>query len=160
MTETLTFSRIYKEDLDVGQGTVPIQLANGQIRSLTRINLASLLTQVTYVALANSSNPIVITNALPAGATIFAVTAQVLVNFGNSSGLTDIAIGDPNFYDLWGTIARDASSPTASRNFSANAMLHPYSADTDIILTGLGGNFDSTGQLEVTVRYLPEITHI
>ena len=94
------------------------------------------------------------TSLIPAGALVLGVVARVVTSFGNGHGLTTFKIGDGTDDDRWGnTIARTTGTTTDGTYFTIANPVY-YAAATNVVLTSIGGNFDSNGQARVTVIYV------
>ena len=96
-------------------------------------------------------------NFLPVNMRIMGVTSQVISTFGTSQGLTGFMVGVPDQIDLWGqSTSLAAGSLTQQEQFSAAAGGWPwYTVGTPVWVTALGGLFDGSGNLELTVHYFP-----
>lgn len=80
-------------------------------------------------------------------------TIEVTQAFGTSAGLTHLAIGDLDQFDRWGLAALALGTRTRARDFrSGHSPWTPALAD--VLVTPVGGSFDSTGQLRLTLHYL------
>jgi hypothetical protein len=94
------------------------------------------------------------TSLIPAGALVLGVVARVVTSFGNGHGLTTFKIGDGTDDDRWGnTIARTTGTTTDGTYFTIASPVY-YAAATNVVLTSIGGNFDSNGQARLTVIYV------
>ena len=157
MTETARFSKVQLEDLQLGTGTRNIRLADGAVRVLTDIHLTKLLTVDTRVLRATDFNGLTTmtaTGGLLANRRVWGVTAKNLIAFGATGGLTGLLIGDPTIPDRWtnAAMALTGGIETDEGDFS-DLSLMIYTANTDLIVSGVGGTFDATGQIELAVHY-------
>lgn len=109
-----------------------------------------------YVRVASAAGPtLTLANAIPAGSALLGVACLVQVTFGNSSGLTSFNIGDGTTANLFGNhIARTAGTTTGFANhLSTFTPAKLYVAATNVVLTAVGGNFDTAGALAALVYY-------
>jgi len=91
-------------------------------------------------------------NAIPAGTTVFGVTARVTTLI---TGATSIDIGDGTDVDIFidgMAVALDTTADLANCN-DGTLLPTTYKANTDIVLTAIGGNF-TAGAIRLTVYYL------
>ena len=80
------------------------------------------------------------------------VTARVTMSFGTSQGLQELAIGDAVQFDRWGYCGLSAGSTTEASDFLTGDS--PWTATAqDVLVTPVGGAFDSAGALELTLYY-------
>lgn len=80
------------------------------------------------------------------------VLAEVTQAFGTSGGLQALAIGDDVQFDRWGTVDVAKGAKNRPGVFKGNPA--PWTENyTDIVVTPIGGSFDSTGELQLTLRY-------
>jgi len=104
------------------------------------------------------------TNLMPANVDVVVVTTYIAGSFGISRGLNQIAIGDPTTIDRWGVQTNlSVGAVSGGTNKDANCTppltdLVRYPAPQSVILTALGGAFDTAGQIQVAVQYL-DLTH-
>lgn len=156
MVETARYTRIFMEDLDIGLGVKNIRLGDQSVRPLTQINLAKFLTVSKFVlpATAFSGQPVMqLATGLPGGRRIWGVTVKNLVALGATNGLTGYQVGDPTVLNRWSNTAFPLTVPFESDEGDfADASLMIYPVDTPLILSGEGGLFDGTGQVEVAVH--------
>lgn len=95
-------------------------------------------------------------NAFPAGTEALYAVAHVPIAFGVTNGLSAIALGDPTEgYDLWcasmGITLAAVSNVGQHGGAEDNIEKRLFnSAARDVLITGLGGNFDATGQIKIT----------
>jgi len=104
------------------------------------------------------------TNLMPANVDVVVVTTYIAGSFGISRGLNQIAIGDATTIDRWGVQTNlSVGAVSGGTNKDANCTppltdLVRYPAPQSVILTALGGAFDTAGQIQVAVQYL-DLTH-
>lgn len=157
MTETIRYSKIMTEDLALGLNTRQVRLADQSVRTLKEISLTTfLLTQLTTLnASAFTGQPtMTIPAGLVAGRRIWGVTVKNLVELGATGSLTGYLVGDTIVPDRWSNAAFPLTVPFESDEGDfADASLMVYTVSTDIVLSGVGGLFDATGQVEVAVHY-------
>lgn len=76
----------------------------------------------------------------------------IVTSFGTSNGLTSVMLGDKREgEDFWSSGMGITASDSSNMGQSANRR--PILANTtprDVIITGLGGDFDTTGQIRIT----------
>ena len=95
-------------------------------------------------------------NAFPAGTEALYAVAYVTTGFGTSNGLSAIALGDPSEgYDFWAasmgiTLASVSNVGQHGGGESSIEKRLFNNGARDILLTGLGGTFDATGQIKIT----------
>ncbi len=154
MVETLRYTKLYTEDLDIGTGRREVVLADGRVALLTQINLGNLLLTLTaQIVPANgfSSESIAL---FPAKARAFGATLKILTALGASASLTTLSLGDPMLGDRWGSgIARAELTETDQDDFTSEE-LPIYHADTNVILAADAGTFDGTGLVEITSHFM------
>lgn len=154
MVETIHFSRILTEDLDIGMGTREVRLADNSLQTLRQINIGTLLLTKTARFTPTDTQVQDSVSVILAGARIFGVTIKVITELGNGNSLTTFSIGDATLEDRWGQgIARTANTETSQANFRY-ADLPIYTSDTNVLITADSGTFDGTGELEVTAHYI------
>lgn len=154
MVETLSYSKVYLEDIDIGTGYREVTLQDGRIVLLRQVSLGALFsTSTLYISASNGAAVLTISGAIEAGWRVAGVTAEILQTFGNTGGLENIAIGDSGSYSRWGSlIERTAGTITSPSDFEGDT-LPLYTTATDILITAIGGLFDATGQIELKVHY-------
>lgn len=157
MVETARYSKVMLEDLQLGTGTRNVRLGNGAVSALTEIHLTKFLTVEKRVLRATDFNGLTtmsITGGLLANRRVWGVTAKNLVAFGATGGLTGMLIGDPTVADRWtnAAMALAIATETDEGDFS-DLSLMIYTANTNLIVSGVGGTFDATGQIELAVHY-------
>ena len=154
MVETITFSLIDREDLDIGHGDRSVRLQDGSLHTLTRLNLGTLaiLETVRRVATAGAGS-LTITFNNPAGSRIQGVTIKITTALGTTNGLTSIDIGDARTQQLWGdNVGITLNTETSSDNFFV--VQEPLDLGSyPVIITANGGNFDGVGEIEVQLHY-------
>jgi hypothetical protein len=105
--------------------------------------------------LSNVSGASVTATALiPAGAVVMGVTSKVTTALGTANGTTGYKIGTGADDDRWGAITGTAAGTTSdNRNWTAGTI-ECFPAATDVIVTAVGGNFDATGVIYLSVQYM------
>ena len=157
MVETARYSKAMLEDLALGTGTRQVRLANGGVYPLTEIHLTKFLTVHMHVLRATDFNGLatmIWPGGFVAGRRIWGATAKNLLAFGATGGLTGMLIGDPTIPDRWTNAAHPLAlgAETDEGDFS-DASLMIYTVDTDLVVSGVGGLFDATGQIELAVHF-------
>ena len=152
--ETVEFSLICEEDLDIGSGTRQVRLQDGSLVTAHQLSLPSLLIRRTRQVQATAGQAaLTVASLLVPGAKVAGVTTQNLTRLGTSQGLTGVAIGDGTLMDFWGTqTTLTAGAQTTQADFRGQSW-PTYPSGGNIILSALGGLFDGQGTLEVTVHY-------
>lgn len=154
MVETYDFSRIVEEDLNVGEGTVQVRLADGSLPTAHRLSLASLLLRRTQRVSAGAGlDVLTATGLIPANARAAGVTCQIVTTLGTTQGLTAVTIGDAIVPNRWGTLATLTSPTETDQGDFGDPGWQVYTAQTDVLIAALGGLFDGTGVIEVTAHY-------
>jgi hypothetical protein len=152
--ETVEFSLICREDLDIGSSTRSIELADGSTATLHQVSVASLLIPVTQTVVPSASAATaVLTGLIPAGARVAGVTTEILTTLGTSQGVTGFSIGDGAVIDRWGTQAVLTQGAQTDQGDFLDATWPMYASATHVILSALGGLFDGAGEVEVTAWY-------
>lgn len=154
--ETARYTRLYHEDCDIGLGLREVRLTDGRVMLLQQMHVGNLCPVRTVIAPSSPGAPsLEIQNLLPLNMRIMGVTTLIMSPFGSTQGLTAFAVGDPTIFDLWGqSTGLFANSVTQQEQFSAAALAWPlYTTATPLIITALGGLFDGSGRLEITVHY-------
>lgn len=116
---------------------------NGQ---LTRFTSAS-----TTVAAAAAAT-LTATSLIPAGCVVIGTDTRVLTAFGATSGLTSFSIGDGSDADRFGVTEAITLNSTTDNDDWTITTVPMYASATNIVLTGVGGNFDTTGLIRITVH--------
>jgi len=155
MTETARYSKIMLEDLDLGTGTRSVRLADGATYTLKQVHLSGFLTQSLFrLTSSNGASVLTATAKLPANSRVWGVTAKVVTTFGNSGGLTGLLVGDSTTVDRWtsSAMARTSGTETDQGDFN-DASLMIYATATDVLVSAVGGTFDTDGVIELCVHY-------
>lgn len=149
--ELVEFSRICLEDLDIGNGTRAVGLADGSTATLHQVSLASLLIPTTRTIVPGAGMATaVLTAMIPGGARVAGVTTQILTSLGTTQGLTSFSVGDGIVMERWGIqSALTAGAQTDQGDFT-DSNWPVYPSDTDIILSAIGGLFNGAGEIQVT----------
>jgi hypothetical protein len=155
--ETVEFSLITVEDLDIGTGTRAVALADGSTPTLHQVSLASLAILKTERIVASNNAPVLtLTGFIPAGARVMGVTYRVLTAFGTGNGLTGLHVGDAIVDSRWiedGPITLNAVADEASPAYRGSGAWPLYVSGGNVIITGVGGLFTGAGELEATLHY-------
>jgi hypothetical protein len=110
--------------------------------------LVSGMTEATDLTPSAGAGTILAPNLVPLGYRVEGALVRIDTEFGASNGLTGIAIGDSVAVDRFGTIGLTAGLQTDQRDFRDASR--PIAATAySIILSAVGGNFDSTGSCTV-----------
>lgn len=94
------------------------------------------------------------TGLIPGGAIVVGVTSKVTVALGGGGGTTGYQVGDAGDADRWGAAATiTLGTTTDNRDWTATTV-QAFTAATDVIVTAVGGNFNGTGTIYLSVQYL------
>lgn len=85
--------------------------------------------------------------ALPANSIVYGITGRVL---GDIGGVTGIEVGVPGAPDRYSS-GIGVSAGAWLRGLTGSPLV--YYADTDLVLTALGGAFDGTGLIRVAIHF-------
>lgn len=152
--ETVEFSLICREDLDIGSGTRDVELQDGSTATLHQVSLSSMFIPVTQTVVPSAaSSTAVLNDLIPAGARVAGVTTEILTTLGTGQGLTGFAIGDGTVVNRWGTQATLTQGTQTDQGDFLDATWPLYAAATDVVLSATDGLFDGTGEIEVTCWY-------
>ena len=156
MTETIRFTRVLLEDLDIGTSLREVRLADGRVMLLQQVHLGNLaVLQTTVLNASAAATTLVASGFLKAGMRVMGVTTEVLATFGTTNAMTGFVIGDGLVIDRWGqSTGLVARSRTEQPQFT-DTTWPVYAGNTDVVVSALGGTFDSIGQIEITVHYFP-----
>lgn len=151
-------ARAYKLNLlsalDVQQADWPVDNVNGGTLA------GGILVAVASVPSVNGAALLTAAALIPAGARVLGVTCKITTGFGTSGGLTAIACGDGGVIDRFGvSAALTTNSLIGGSDAPAAAQMHDYSMPiyptaTAVVLSAIGGLYDATGVIEVSVQYL------
>lgn len=131
------------------------RLELGQIKEYSPSGLATehLVTKITRTATVGAN--LTLTGAVPPGAQVVAITSAITVALGATSGCTGYTIGVAGALACYGTVAgTTVGQGTAGVNWTSAAPPDRAPAGANLILTAVGGNFDGTGEFDVTVEYI------
>ena len=93
------------------------------------------------------------TSAIPAGADVLGVLTRITTALGETNGTTGYNVGDGSDADIWGAVTGVAAGTTSDLTDYTDTSRHLYTSATNIVLTAVGGNFDGTGAIRITVVY-------
>jgi hypothetical protein len=94
------------------------------------------------------------TGLIPDGAVVVGVTTKVTVTISNGGGTTGFQVGTGGDPDRWGeAVALTAGTSLDNTNWTAGTI-EAFTAATDVIVTAVGGNFNGTGTIYLSVQYL------
>ncbi len=91
---------------------------------------------------------------IPDGAVVIGVTTKVTTGLGTGNGTTGYNVGDGSDADRWGSITGTASGTSSDNRDWTATTVQAFTSANDVVLTALGGNFDGTGVIDVSVQYL------
>src|SRR5215831_17363322 len=121
-------------------------------------------TTVTFGVSTDNQAQIAVTNLIPANVDVIVVTTFILTGLGTSRGLTAVAIGDGTTIDRWG-VQNNLTAGRVSGGTNITPGCTPpltdlvrYPAPQSVMLSALGGAFDTAGVMQVAVQYL-DLTH-
>lgn len=149
--EVVNFSLIGLEDLDIGNGTRQVRLGDGALHTLHQIQLSSLLIPKTVRLSALSGDAVMSAPIIQAGMRVAGVTSQIIDAFGTSLGLTGLNIGDSITDDRWGTQATLTANAETDQGDFGDAEWPIYASGDNVLIHAVGGLFDGTGRLEITL---------
>ena len=152
--ETVEYSLVTTEDLDIGTGTRSVHLADGGTVTLHQISLGALLLLSTRRIVPPPGAALAtLTDFITGGSRVFGVTTEILTSLGTSQGLSRVAIGDASSLNRWGEQPVLTSGAQTDQGDFQDGALPIYPEDTDVVLSAIGGLFDGTGHIEVTLHY-------
>lgn len=150
----MTFSKVVREDLDIGTGTRQLRLQDGSLVTANQLQLSSLLVLATRRINATLlANALTLGSMIPAGAMVAGVTTEILIAIGQSQGLGSITIGDGTIMDRWGVQTDLTQGAQTDQGDFQPGPWPIYPTATDVVISAIDGKFDSVGQIEVTVHY-------
>lgn len=159
MPETVTLSRIYLEDLDIGVGTRNVRLFDGSVAALTRLGLGVLPhIRTTTLKATNGASLLTASAFIHAGERVLGVTMKITTGLGVTGGLTGFSIGDTVTIDRWGTFTTLTVNTESNQGDFTVEGWPVYPASNDVVVSALGGTFDGTGAIQLTVHYMT-LTH-
>ena len=94
------------------------------------------------------------TGLIPAGAVVMGVTSKVTTGLGTTNSTTGYKIGTVADDDRWGDITGTAAGTSSDNRDWTAGTIECFPAATDIIVTAVGGNFDGTGEIYLSVQYM------
>lgn len=155
MVETVYYSKLYTEDIDVGDGSKEVRLPDGRGAMLRQVNLGRLLSKRrNYLRPTNGAAVMSWGLALQPGWRVFGATALVTRTFGVTQGLVRLDIGDTDVPNRWGTnILLAEGTETSQADFQPGGSDALYTAATNLVVTAVGGLFDATGEIEILIHY-------
>ena len=152
--ETVTYSLLYREDLDLGSGTKQVRLADNGLYTVNQLQLSSFMLPRTYSLTPTATTAIAtVTGGLLAGMRVCRVTSKITTTFGVTQSLSSIQIGDGVVADRWGEQSTLTLNAETDQGDFLDASWPIYPAATDLSITAVGGLFDGTGAIELTVFY-------
>lgn len=117
--------------------------------AFTNIRTATALLSSLTGATATSSN------LIPDGAFVIGVSTRITTEFGDGNGTTQATIGTAGDPDLWGDTGDKTAGTTTDNSDATNVgAVALYLSATDVIVTAVGGNFDTNGAIRIVVHYL------
>lgn len=130
----------------IGAGQMSVQELTGISGPNIKVT-TSLLSAISGATVTASS-------LIPDGAFVVGVTTRITTTIGATGGTTGFQIGDGVDADRWGqkntlTAGQTTTNADATANFSG-----AFTAANDVVITAVGGNFDGTGAIRVSVAYL------
>lgn len=94
------------------------------------------------------------TGIIPDGAVVVGVTTKVTVSLGTGGGTTGYNVGDGSDADRWGAITGTAAGTSSDNTNWTAGTIQAFTSASDIVITAVGGNFNGTGTIYVSVQYL------
>lgn len=96
-------------------------------------------------------------DAIPSGSVITGVSSVISTNLGTTTGLTGFSIGTVSDADMFTTRSGggilNANAVTNNTNWTISFVPF-FAASTDIQLSPIGGTFDGTGVIVITIDYI------
>lgn len=128
-----------------GTGAASARFTNG---------VAANIKHATTLLSAMSGATVTATNLIPDGAFVLGVVTRVTTTISNGGGTTGFQIGDGSDADRWGAINVLTAGTTSSNADATAAFTGSFIAANSVVITAVGGNFNGTGALRVTVMYI------
>lgn len=154
MPEVLRYTKIFLEDLDIGDGYREVRLQDGRVVLLQQVSLGLLMPFSRFeLTASNGAAVLTATGILGAGRRIMGVTVRILTTFGTSNGLQSLGIGDTTAPTRWGSTIGLIAGFESDMSFFESGDMPIYTTDTDLMVTAIGGLFDAVGQIELGVHY-------
>jgi hypothetical protein len=123
--------------------------------AVTRSGLVPGVTTVSVTVTAAVGATVTAANLIPDGVFVLGVTTEILVALGATTGTSGYTVGDGSDADVWGVAgAITAGTATGAANYTNVLAAGLRLAATSVVLTAAGGNFDGTGSIKITLRYL------
>jgi len=94
------------------------------------------------------------TGIIPDGAVVVGVTTKVTVALGTGGGTSGYNVGDGSDPDRWGAITGTVAGTSSDNTNWTAGTIQAFTAASDIVITAVGGNFNGTGTIYVSVQYL------
>ena len=82
------------------------------------------------------------------------VTTKVTTGLGVTNGTTGYNVGDGSDADRWGAITGTAAGTSSDNRDWTVGTIAAFTSANNVVLTAVGGNFDGTGVIDVSVQYL------
>lgn len=158
MVEVLHYTKIYREDLALGNQTAEVRLADNSLQTVTEIDLAGLLQRRTVTVVPGTGGLVSIPNLILAGMRIFGITVHILETLGNSNGMTAFDVGAAPVIDRWGIVTSLLQGTKTSQGDFRSSDLPIFATAQDVLLAAHNGTFDGTGRIEVRSHSMP-LTH-
>lgn len=94
------------------------------------------------------------TNAIPDGAFVVGISTFVSVGLGTGNSTSGYQVGDGSDVDRWGSITGTAQNTNSDNTDATADFTGAFTSASNVVLTAVGGNFDGTGSIVVTVHYM------
>ena len=91
---------------------------------------------------------------IPDGAVVIGCTTKVTTGLGTGNGTTGYQVGDGSDADRWGSITGTAAGTSSDNTDWTATTVQAFTSANDVVITAVGGNFDGTGDIYVSVQYL------
>lgn len=150
----------FRTGLAFGSGSAAVdvilrRIAAAQISVQELTGLSGLNFKVATTLLsAVSGASVTATSLIPDGAFVIGVATRVTTAIGNGGGTTGYQVGDGSDADRWGSIAAITAGTTSSNADATANFTGAFTSANNVVITAVGGNFDGTGAIRVTVAYL------
>lgn len=122
--------------------------ANGSNAQRTTIKTAmALLSNVSGASVTSSS-------LIPAGAFVVGVSTRIVTSLGGGGGTTGYTVGDGTTANRFGTSAAITAGTTTTNSGASATFTGTFPAANNVVITAVGGNFNGTGDIRVSVHYI------
>jgi hypothetical protein len=145
------------ETAGTGTDNIDVRLTpagTGAAKVMAASGVSANIKYATTLLSALSGATVTATNLVPDGAFVLGVVTRITTTFGATGGTTGYQVGDGTDADRWGAIAAITAGTTSSNADATAAFTGSFTAANNVVITAVGGNFDGTGALRVTICYI------